>query len=40
MKDYTIGTFIMDLLLGCITGGLWWVYRIIKIVVGLGNKED
>lgn len=40
MKDYTIGTFLMDLLLGAMTGGLWWIYRIIKVVVNLGNKED
>lgn len=39
MKDYKVGTFIMDLLLGAITGGLWWIYRIIKVCVTIGNKE-
>lgn len=40
MKDYKFSTFVMDLILGAITGGIWWIYRIIKIVVGFSNKED
>lgn len=39
MKDYTIGMFIMDLILGACTGGLWWIYRIIKVVIAVGNKD-
>ncbi len=39
MKDYKVTTFLMDLILGCITGGLWWIYRIIKVVIGLGNHD-
>lgn len=38
MKDYTVGTFIMDLILGACTGGIWWIYRIIKVTVSIGNK--
>lgn len=39
MKDYTIGQFILDLILGAITGGIWWVYRLIKVVLSI-NKND
>lgn len=39
MKDYKVGTFIMDLILGAITGGLWWCYRVIKIAVTMANKD-
>lgn len=39
MKDYTVGTFIMDLILGAISGGLWWIYRIIKVLLSVGNKD-
>ena len=39
MKDYKVRTFIMDLIVGCITGGLWWIYRIIKVVVTMNNKD-
>ena len=40
MKEYTLGTFILDLILGACTGGLWWVYRVIKILVGLSNNKS
>lgn len=39
MREYKVSTFIMDLILGCITGGLWWIYRIIKIIVMMGNRK-
>lgn len=39
MKNYNVGTFVMDLILGSITGGLWWIYRIIKVCVTMGNKD-
>jgi hypothetical protein len=31
-KGYTIGTFILDIFLGAITCGLWWIYRLFKIL--------
>lgn len=37
MKDYTIGKFILDLILGAITGGIWWIYRIIKVLLSIGK---
>lgn len=39
MKDYKLSTFVMDLILGACTGGIWWVYRVIKVVLSIG-KED
>lgn len=39
MEDYKLSTFVLDLFLGAITGGIWWIYRIIKILVGLGHKD-
>ena len=38
MKDYKLSTFLMDLILGALTGGIWWIYRIIKVVVSIGKK--
>lgn len=38
MKRYTIGTFILDLILGGITGGLWWIYRLIKLALSVGKN--
>lgn len=38
MKDYKLSTFLMDLCLGGITGGIWWIYRVIKIIVGIGKN--
>lgn len=35
MTDYKVSTFIMDLILGGITGGLWWIYRLIKVIVSV-----
>ncbi len=37
MKDYKLSTFLIDLILGGMTGGLWWIYRIIKVVVSIGK---
>lgn len=38
MKDYKLGTFLMDLILGAFTGGIWWIYRVIKVILSVGNK--
>lgn len=38
MKDYKLGTFLMDLTLGAFTGGIWWIYRVIKVILSVGNK--
>lgn len=38
MKDYKLGTFLMDLILGAFTGGIWWIYRAIRVVLSVGNK--
>lgn len=37
MDDYTLRDFIFDLILGCLTGGLWWIYRIIKALTNMGK---
>lgn len=31
-KKYGLGSFIIDLLLGSITGGLWWIYLLIRYI--------
>lgn len=33
-KPYGLGRFIIDLLLGFITGGLWWVFLLFRAVRG------
>lgn len=38
MKTYRLSTFLIDLVLGGITGGLWWIYRIIKVVLSIGKS--
>ena len=35
--EYTLKNFLFDLILGCMTGGLWWIYRFFKI---LTKKDD
>lgn len=30
MKKYGIFNFIIDVLLGCVTGGIWWLYLIFR----------
>lgn len=37
MKRYTVGMFIIDLILGGITGGLWWIYRLIKVALAMSK---
>ena len=29
---YGLGRFLVDLILGCVTGGLWWLYLVIRYV--------
>lgn len=31
-KHYGISRFLLDLVLGVITGGIWWVYLIFKFI--------
>ncbi len=31
-KPYTLGTFLLDLILGSCTCGVWWLYRIFRII--------
>lgn len=38
MKDYKLSTFLMDLILGAFTGGIWWIYRVIKVILSVGSK--
>lgn len=38
MKNYTVGQFVLDLVLGAMTGGIWWIYRFIKVIITVGNK--
>lgn len=33
-KGYSLGTFILDLVLAFCTGGLWLIYRLFKILSG------
>lgn len=37
MKRYTLAQFIIDLILGGLTGGLWWIYRLIKVALAIGK---
>ena len=30
MKHYGFGRFLLDLFLGLITGGIWWIYLLFK----------
>lgn len=39
MKDYKLSTFVMDLILGACTGGIWWVYRVIKVVLSICKEN-
>lgn len=39
MKDYRVGTFILDLILGAFTGGIWWIYRVIKVLLAVSNNK-
>lgn len=32
MKKYSFGTFLLDIVLASLTGGLWLVYRLFKIL--------
>ena len=32
MKKYTLGTFILDMILACLTGGIWLIYRLFRIL--------
>ena len=38
MKNYHLSTFLMDLILGALTGGIWWIYRIIKVILSVGRN--
>ena len=38
MKDYKLSTFLMDLILGSLTAGVWWVYRLIKVAITIGKN--
>lgn len=38
MKDYKLHTFLIDLLLGGLTGGLWWIYRIIRLILAISKS--
>lgn len=38
MKDYHLSTFLIDLILGGITGGLWWIYRLIRVILSVGKN--
>ena len=31
-KKYTLGRFIFDFILGVLTGGIWWIYVLIKAI--------
>lgn len=31
-KSYGLGHFLMDLFLGVITGGIWWIWLIFKFL--------
>ena len=31
-KRYGIFRFLVDLILGCLTGGLWWLYLLFKFL--------
>lgn len=31
-NSYGLGKFLGDAVLGALTGGLWWIYRIIKVL--------
>lgn len=31
-KPYTLGTFLLDVILGICTGGIWWIYRLFRII--------
>lgn len=35
-EEYTLGNFLFDLFLGFLTGGIWWIYRFIKVL----SKKD
>jgi hypothetical protein len=32
MKKYSLGTFILDVVLASLTGGLWLIYRLFRIL--------
>lgn len=38
MKTYRLSTFIIDLILGGLTGGLWWIYRAIRVILSIGKN--
>lgn len=38
MKDYKLHNFIVDLILGALTGGLWWIYRVIRVALSIGKE--
>ena len=38
MKTYKLSTFLMDLILGAATGGIWWVYRFLKVALSIGKN--
>jgi hypothetical protein len=31
-RKYGLGRFVLDLLLGFLTGGLWWVFLVFKAI--------
>lgn len=37
MKTYKLSTFLMDLVLGAMTGGVWWIYRLIRVALSIGR---
>lgn len=39
MKEYKLSTFVMDLILGACTGGIWWIYRVIKVALSIGKDN-
>lgn len=38
MKKYTIWRFLLDLFLGAITGGIWWVYLLCKALFNVSHN--
>lgn len=31
-KSYSLGRFLLDVILGMVTGGLWWVWLVLKFL--------
>lgn len=37
MKEYTVGSFIFDLIMTAITGGVWLIWIFIREIRGIGR---